>query len=250
MNGTRRQEVRDLAAALTVLTDLMLATPSVDDLLGDLARLAADVVAPPAACGVTLRRNSHPVTVATSAALASDLDEAQYDSGEGPCVQAMYTGEAVSVPDFTAESRWGAFPSNALAYGIRSSLSLPLEVDGDTRGAMNLYARAREAFAADAERRATLFAAQASAALTVVTRQARHVELTAQLRGALASRTVIDQAIGILMAQQRCDADTGFGLLRAASQHQNRKLREVARDIVRAVGGEEPYPGPFTEPAK
>jgi AmiR/NasT family two-component response regulator len=77
---------------------------------------------------------------------------------------------------------------------------------------------------------------------------ARDAALTDQLRDALASRSVIDQALGILMDQQRCDADQAFELLRNASQHRNRILRDAAADIVRAVSGREPHPGPFPEP--
>ena len=107
-----------------------------------------------------------------------------------------------------------------------------------------------DAFGEGPQQRAELFAGQASAVLTVVTRQAREVELSGQLRGALASRAVIDQAIGIVMAEDRCDAAHAFDVLRQASQHQNRKLREIAVDIVTAVGGGPPPQTPaFHDPS-
>ena len=52
---------------------------------------------------------------------------------------------------------------------------------------------------------------------------------------ALASRGVIEQAKGILMAAQRCSAEEAFDLLRRASQRENRKLRDIATQIVEHV---------------
>ena len=237
-----------LAESLAELTNLLLATPSVDALLDELARLASRVTTLAASSGITLRRNGAPVTAAASDALAANVDEVQYAQGDGPCLEAMRTRQVVTVSDLAAENRWGAFPRLAMRYGVRSSLSLPLSVDGDDHGALNIYATVPDAFGNATRRAGELFAAQATAALMIVRRMARQAALTDQLRDALASRSVIDQALGILMEQQRCDADQAFDLLRSASQHRNRKLRDVATDIVRDVGGREPHAGPFYEP--
>jgi len=238
----------DLAGALAELVSLMLATPTVDRLLDDLARLAAGVLHPPAACGITLRRDRQPVTVASSALLAALVDEEQYGQGQGPCLQSMSTGEIVDVPDMHGERRWGGYAERALRHGVRSSLSLPLLVNGQHRGALNLYSTEPGAFGVPERELALAFAGQASAALTVVTRQAQQTELTEQLRDALASRSVIDQAIGILMARNRTPAEEAFGWLRTASQRQNRKLRDIAAEVVEAVGGVPPSPTRFVDP--
>jgi AmiR/NasT family two-component response regulator len=90
------------------------------------------------------------------------------------------------------------------------------------------------------------FAGHCAAALALSLRQADQAQVQLQLREAMASRTVIDQAMGILMAQQRCTADEAFETLRAASQHRNRKLRGVAADIIIRVSGQPPRSaGPF-----
>jgi AmiR/NasT family two-component response regulator len=52
------------------------------------------------------------------------------------------------------------------------------------------------------------------------------------LRAALATRPVIDQAKGILVAQLGCSPEAAFELLLLASQRDNRKVREIARAIV------------------
>ena len=134
----------------------------------------------------------------------------------------------------------------AAASGIRSCLSLPLSAEGII-GALNLYAPVPDAFGEAEIRRAEVFAASASAALALAARQASATVLTGQLREALASRAVIDQAIGIIMAQERCTSDEAFGILRNASQNRNLKLREIAHQIVTSVSGQPPQPGPFSE---
>lgn len=239
---------RDLAAGLAELANLMLAMPSLDRLLDDLARLAGELMTPPAICGITLRQDHLPVTVASSGPLAAHLDEVQYGQDQGPCLQAMRTGNRVLVGDLRAESRWGSYPAHAVSYGALSCLSLSLTGDGDLFGAMNLYATVVDAFNADSQQRAVLFAGQASAVLTVTLRQARHAQLTKQLQQALASRAVIDQALGILMALNHCNHDTAFAILRSSSQQQNRKLREIASELVATVSGETPDPGTFENP--
>ena len=243
-----RPETPDVVDALTELFDLMVATPSMGTFLDDLARLAATVLTPPASCGITLAQDHLPLTVASSDPLAAHVDEVQYGEDQGPCLQAMRTGTAVLVEDLSTERRWGAYPAHALTYGIHSSLSLPLTVNGDSRGALNLYATTPGVFGFSEQQSAEFFAGQVSAGLTVVTRQAQQVQLSEQLRDALASRAVIDQALGIVMGQNRCDHDSAFAILRTSSQHQNRKLRDVATEIVKSVTGSDPTPTPFNDP--
>jgi len=73
-------------------------------------------------------------------------------------------------------------------------------------------------------------------------------KLTAQLRAALTSRPVIDQAIGILMAQQHCTAGQAFKILSIASQNRNVKLRRVAADIITGLTGQPPQLPTFRPP--
>jgi AmiR/NasT family two-component response regulator len=84
--------------------------------------------------------------------------------------------------------------------------------------------------------------------LLAAVRTAQQARLSDQLRAAPASRSVIDQALGIVMGQQRCTRERAFDFLRAASQHRNVKLAEVAAELVRIYSGEPPAPVHFTEP--
>ena len=205
--------------------------------MSELATLAADVIVPPASCGITARTNGHPITVATSDLRASQVDEVQYGANEGPCLQALNTGAVIDVPDLREETRWPRYRPHALQHGVRSSLSIPITVGASTVGALNLYGFTERVFAAVARAHVETFAAQAATALALLMRNIEQEERSSQLERALTSRTTIDQAIGLVMGQQECTAEEAFQLLRAHSQNNNIKLRDVAAGIVERNAG-------------
>jgi transcriptional regulator with GAF, ATPase, and Fis domain len=233
-----------LASAYGQLLGLLVEAPDIDAFLDKMARLAADVVTPAAACGVTVRRDGQPFTAATSNELAAQVDEIQYDTDQGPCLDALRAGTVVQVDDLSTDDRWDSYRPRAIAHGVTSSLSLPLIVEGERLGALNLYSVTAAAFTGPHRANAEAFAARSAAALTVNLRQVHQARVQHQVADAMVSSSVIDQAIGILMGQQRCTAGAAFDLLRAASQHRNRKLREIAAEIVTKVSGEPPQPRP------
>jgi GAF domain-containing protein len=228
------------ASAAAELQELLLSTTDIEAFLQNLAGLAARSMGADLSCGLTLRRDGRPITVANSDDRAARVDELQYDQDDGPCLRSMRTAQTILIEDLAADDRWGDYRMHALAHGVRSSLSIPLHVDGQPLGALNLYATKPDAFEASARAQAERFAAEASRALALAVRLAHHTEMTAHLQSALSSRAVIDQAIGVIMGQNRCDADQAFALLRSASQHRNVKLRIIAAEIVAAVSGKQP----------
>ncbi len=231
-----------LAAASAQLLTLLTNATHLDTFLDRVVHLARSVVDPPASVGLTLSRDDQPFTVVSSDDLAAQVDEIQYGHDQGPCLDSLREGIIVRVDDLTREDRWDGYPAHAVAHGVISSLSLPLIVDGQTVAALNLYSGRPAAFQGQPGRHAEAFAGQCAAALALVLRQIDQAQLQQQLLEAVTSRSVIDQAIGILMAQQRCTATAAFDLLRQASQHRNRKLRDVAADIITHVTGEPPQP--------
>jgi len=247
------------------LQDALIGTESIEEFLHEMAVLAARLTSGGSAgsgglsCGMTMRSNGRPVTVACSDALAAQVDEVQYALDDGPCLHAMRDGHVVSIEDTADKARWPEFEARAAARGIRSCLSLPLKSgplesgplksgppNSGSRpvGALNLYARTASAFGAAEARRAENFAENASGALTLAIRMASHAALIEQLRSSLVSRAVIDQALGIIMSRERCSQDRAFAILRTASQHRNVKLRDIAIAIVTDVSGEPPQPPP------
>jgi GAF domain-containing protein len=227
-------------SAAAELQQLLLDTDSLTDFLTDVSHYAADTIGPGLSCGITLSRDGRPFTVASSDDTATNLDEVQYGHHNGPCLTAMRTGEIVIINDLATEDRWGDYRLDALAHGIGSVLSVPLLINLGENGALNLYSHQPWVFTPDQVHRAEGFAGEAARALRLAWRLADKVELTGHLEAALASRTIIDQALGIIMGQNRCTADDAFEILRAASSHRNTKLRDIAHDIITRISGKPP----------
>jgi GAF domain-containing protein len=246
MMGEPRAEMTD---NLTELQKALLGTETLEQFLQELAMLAARLVTGGVSCGMTMRSSGRPATVACSDPLASEIDEAQYRLGDGPCLHAMRSGDRVSIDDMADRARWPQFEAAAQARGIRSCLALPLVADGKPVGALNLYARGVAAFGPGQVRRAENLAENASGALSLMLRLASYSELTDQLRSSLTSRAVIYQALGVIMAQERCTQARAFTMLRSASQNGNVKLRDIASAILTSVSGEPPQPPPPFEEA-
>jgi GAF domain-containing protein len=226
--------------ATAELQQLLLETDGVQDFLQELAALTVTVLTGELFCGITLRRDRHPVTVASSDARAARVDEIQYGHDQGPCLTSMRDGVVVLIEDLVEDVRWGAYRVPALTHGVRSSLSLPLGGDSGMIGALNIYASEPRVFGPTEQLAAARFAAEASRALALAVRLTERTEMSEHLQSALASRAVIDQALGVVMGQQRCTADEAFATLRTISQNRNVKLREVAAEIVTAVSGHPP----------
>ena len=226
----------------------LLSTQSVEEFLHELAVLAARLVSGGLSCGMVMPPDGRPVTVACSDPLAARVDEVQYQLEDGPGLHAVRGGGLVRIEDTAEKARWPEFEAHAAAHGIRSCLALPLHADGKPDGkpvgALNLYARAASAFGATEARVAENFADNASGALSLAIRMASHAALIEQLRSSLASRGVIDQALGIIMAREHCPPDRAFAILRSASQNSNTKLRDIASAVVTSVTGEPPRPSP------
>jgi GAF domain-containing protein len=173
-----------------------------------------------------------PATPAATDRLARHLDSFQYALGEGPCLEALTSVSPVLSRDLAAEERWPEFAAVALRSGLGSALCCRLTLGGAALGTLNLYAAPAGAFGPATVPVAVAYAAHAAAALA---RVAMH-EQVAQLRQAVTSDRMIGTAIGLLMGTRRISEAEAFDLLRVVSQHTNRKLRDVAVEVVRHRG--------------
>jgi GAF domain-containing protein len=231
---------------VSTLLELVLDTPSVEAYLDEVATMAAALEPAIAGVGVTVRRGGDVLTVAASNDVALGVDEVQYGLGAGPCLETLDTGVAVIVHDLADDDdRWNGYPRHAVAGGVRSSVSLPLTVSGETIGVLNCYGSEAGMFVDGLTARLVDFATHAELALAVALRSAQQTDLVEQLPTAMQSRSVIDQAMGILMARQRCTAQEAFAILRTASQSRNRKIVDIAGDLVARTTGAEPQAGRF-----
>ena len=134
---------------------------------------------------------------------------------------------------------------------MRSLLALALPANGTppALGALNLHGRYARALGVIDRGRGIFLAALAARALTTARTHEDDERRAANLLAALVTREMIGQAQGILMERERITAGQAFDILRRASQHLNRKLREIAQDLVET--GETPdtgYTGPTPSP--
>jgi hypothetical protein len=185
-------------------------------------------------------------TLAATEPFVVDLDSFQYETGEGPCIDAVRTRGTVEADLLVDRPRYPRFAPQALMAGVVRVLSEPLESEGTLLGSLNLFALTSSALD-DALRPTRLLATQASACVRAALTREELRRNVAQMEQALESRDVIGQAKGILMQQGGIGADEAFRLLVRASQRENRKLREVAQRIAdragHQVGDGGPSPG-------
>lgn len=202
-----------------------------DLMLERVAVIATDTVPGCDLASITMVKRGRPTTPVCTDKVALALDEAHYETGNGPCLAAIrHRGaEAVTV---ATEQRWPPFTAAARKLGVQAVLSVPLGDADVVHGALNLYSRSVAEYDEDARETACLFADQIGIAAANAAAYAEAYELSQQLQEAMESRAVIEQAKGILMAAQRCTPEDAFDILRRASQSQNRMLRAVATDIV------------------
>lgn len=222
-------QAADLHAALgtTIDTDTDL-----DVALRTLVSLAAKAIDGAASCGVTVAIADRTFTAVHSDARTLIVDSDQYEAGEGPCLHAARTGEVVRVDAISAETRWPEFVASARRENIHSFLAAPLYSPHARFGSLNLYGEAPSAFGdEDVETAKTLTRALAQT-LGEYDRFDRVTSENNGLRFALTHRAPIEQAKGMLMAIHRIDADDAFAMLVDRSQRSNRKIRDMAVELV------------------
>ena len=230
-----------LTASLRALSQFLLGNQTPRESLLQVARLGESAMDGATATGVTLLDKGHPKTFVFTDQEAPEVDQLQYDEGTGPCLDSYKRQEIVRVDSNRTDQRWPVFSRRAAEKGILSSLSVPLVVDGRGIGAINFYARTEGAFGPEDEKLGAVFGEQAAVLLANAQAYWGAQEHSMHLDEAMRSRAVIEQAKGILMARSHLSPDEAFDMLRRVSQRENRKLRDIAVDLVeRTQKGEGP----------
>jgi GAF domain-containing protein len=227
----------DLQAGLAGLAGLVAGQLGLDELLTKVATYAAHAIPGADGAGVTLLRIDRPTNLvealAASHPFVSEIDEIQYVIlNEGPCITAALEGRTVRSGSLGGEKMWPRFGPRVGRLGVHSALSLPLLLPGQVVGAINVYARGKDVFDERAEQLGELFAAPAAVAVHNARVLSQAMALTIQLQAALASRPIIDQAVGILRGRTGGTADEAFARLKAISQSEHTKLADVAARVV------------------
>jgi GAF domain-containing protein len=229
------RRVDEVTSALEQLTAALDEDERLPVILQRVCRQVVHAVPDTELASITLLREGAPYTVAATGDGARRIDQAQYDTGQGPCLEAARTGTLQRYAGNEAAARWPQFAAAAGADTVAGYLSAPLFIDREYQGSLNLYGTADQGFGTLDVALLELYTTAAEAALRSARRYTAAQETIEQLRTALSSRAVIDQAKGILMALHRISADDAFGRLVEQSQNTNLKLRDVAEQFVTDV---------------
>lgn len=174
-------------------------------------------------------------TVHTRAAtdrVASQLDQWQYEHGVGPCITSDAEAAICAVPDVREDDSFPAFADVAAREGVRGVASFPLLARDTSIGSLNLFSRGAGEIDDELVETGRQLAATFSPMLANFLTHQRTVEQTEQLQEALEGRSIIERAKGLLMARLDIGAEDAFDLLATQSQHENRKVRDVAAGIL------------------
>jgi GAF domain-containing protein len=221
------------------LHDLIIGSSNVAEFLTELSAVAAstlsDAAGRPIECGVTLRRRKRSTTIAGSSERAVLLDRLEQALGDGPCIASLEVMSPMVLADVATDNRWPEYQKVLAENGCRSALGVPLALDEHQSAALNFFAAEPDVFAPDVIQRAEGFADLAGRALRLSLRIGDAQNLADDLTAAMANRTTIDLACGVIMAQNRCSQDEAMALLTKASSHRNQKLRDLAAGILGRV---------------
>lgn len=217
----------EVARALAAPTD-------VQETLDKIVHLAVETLGSCEFAGISLVVGRRVTSPASSHDIPRALDAIQSEVGEGPCLDAIKEHEVFQTGNLDAEDRWPTFTARALdETAVMSILALRLFLEEDTMGALNLYARSRDAFDENDVALGSVFAVHAAVAMSAARREEG-------LERKAASRDLIGRAKGILMAREHITDEQAFEMLRFASQRLNVKLTEVAAQV--NASGETPGP--------
>lgn len=223
----------DLALSLRGLSALLTGHRPLDETLTAIAQFAVNAIPGADGAGLTMLEDDRHQTVVATAPFVNAVDDIQYSLGQGPCVLAVATRSTQTSGSLGGEvTRWPLFGPRVGRLGVHSALSLPLLLPGRVVGAMNVYAHTKDAFGPEAIRIGELFAAPAAVSVYNAQILARSLQVADQLREALTSRTIIDQALGIIRSRTGAGPDEAFDRLRAMSQTQHLKAAVVAQKLV------------------
>jgi GAF domain-containing protein len=164
--------------------------------------------------------------------MVAQIEEHQTEAGEGPCHEAFLRGTYVTCDDLTAEQRWGAYVPLALDMGLKAVAGIPMVVEQQRIGAVNLYTRTSGTWEEQTLEIARLLADMASGYILNARSLIASEQLANQLQHALDSRVVIEQAKGIIAEHHGVDTATAFERIRQHARATRAKLHDVASAIV------------------
>jgi len=161
--------------------------------------------------------------------------------------ELSHPGREVSCGITVDRRRQPSSEAGRTGEGSASTLRIPLVLDGESTAVISFYSPLAGAFSNDEVEQAHQFAAEASRALLLALRISQLGESRDDLAAAMQSRTIIDIAVGAIMAQNRCGREAAFKILRNTSNNRNMKIRDVAAAVVASIAGDTDMTARFEE---
>ena len=225
------------ADAVEGLRHLFAAEEPLDDVAARVADTAVAAIPHADAVSITVLSWPDARTAAATHDDARALDDQQYASGRGPCLEAAWRRTPVRAVMRESQPRWPEFAEAAIRLGIRASLSVPLLLAGlqeeqELVGSLNVYSRTAAAFDPFDAELMRLYTVAAGQAISNANRWQNSRDTVSQLERALLSRSDIDMAKGALIAQHGCEPHEAFTRLVAESQRRNVKVRDIAVELI------------------
>lgn len=241
MSSSPENEPADELQGILELQSVLVGAGNASEFLTGLSRLAAASISEASGdeidCAVTVKVRRRPLTAAGSSARAVELDRLEQAIGDGPCIKALREMSPVIIDDGSTDLRWPEVTKKFAGMGIHSSLGIPMEISDDASAALNFFATRPGAFTPDVFDKAVGFAAAARNILHLSVRIDSAHNRAKDLESAMQSRTAIDTACGVIMAQNRCSQAQAMEILTKVSSNRNRKLRDVAAELIEQVSG-------------
>lgn len=223
--------VDELISRYRMVEPVIAAEPGGAPTMEDVARHAVTFIEGAESASITTLRAGRFSTPAATDDATREADYLQYRLGSGPCVDAVLDANVYHPGDLLHDDRWPEFGRLVFEeFGFRSMLSFRLmtDLDDDTIAGLNVYARSPHAFDEHDVITGLLLAAHAAGAVTATIDRERVLNL----ERALQTNRDIGTAVGIIMGLHKVTRERAFDLLRAASQNRNRKLRDIAAEVI------------------
>ncbi len=240
-----------LRSALAGLSSIVFDDRNVSVTLGQVAVVARDTIPGVEAVSVTLVDHGVAHTAAATDDLARQLDERQYELGYGPCLDASLRGRLTIIADTDTgndtDARWPGYLAMAREQGVGSQIGVPLRLSstalGDERvlGALNGYATQPGALAHVADV-AEVFARYAAACVHRAQRTVAGADVARDLRAALTTNAVVEQARGITMALHGGSPEAAAQRLEQEARRRGISVIEVAEELVDSHGNRDQPP--------